>query len=86
VIYVETGDGPSDANAGNYANSFVAVSARDMKLVDYYTFAYMVGDAPETWGQEAIVFHNPHAQANKRGLAQTQCRPRTSRSVPTHRD
>ena len=37
VIYVETGDGPSDANAGNYANSFVAVSARDMKLVDYYT-------------------------------------------------
>lgn len=24
-------------------------------------FAYVVGDAPETWGQEVIVFHNPHA-------------------------
>ena len=37
VIYVETGDGPSDASARNYSNSFVAVSARDMQLLDYYT-------------------------------------------------
>lgn len=24
-------------------------------------FAYIAGDAPETWGQEAVVLHNPHA-------------------------
>lgn len=35
-IYVETGDGPSDAALGKYANSFVAVD-RTSKLVDYYT-------------------------------------------------
>jgi hypothetical protein len=34
----------------------------DLAAVAPEPFAYMVGDAPETWGQEAIVFHNPHAR------------------------
>lgn len=35
-IYVETGDGPFDPEAGKYSNSFLAVTP-DMKLADYYT-------------------------------------------------
>ena len=35
-VYVETGDGPFDPDAGKYANSFLAVTP-DMKLADYYT-------------------------------------------------
>ena len=35
-IYVETGDGPYDASAQKFSDSFLAVSA-DGKLMDYYT-------------------------------------------------
>ncbi len=36
-IFVETGDGKFDAEAGKFANSFVGISAKDLKLMDYYT-------------------------------------------------
>lgn len=37
TIYAETGDGPYDAAAGKYADSFLALSPKDLKLIDYYT-------------------------------------------------
>ena len=37
TIYAETGDGPVDAAAGKYADSFLALSAKDLKLNDYFT-------------------------------------------------
>jgi outer membrane protein assembly factor BamB len=35
-IYAETGDGPVDAAAGKYSDSFLTLSPRDLKLLDYY--------------------------------------------------
>jgi outer membrane protein assembly factor BamB len=37
TIYAETGDGPYDASAGKYGDSFLALSPKDLKLKDYYT-------------------------------------------------
>jgi outer membrane protein assembly factor BamB len=37
TIYAETGDGPFDAEAGKFGDSFLALSPRDLKLKDYYT-------------------------------------------------
>ncbi len=37
TIYAGTGDGPFDAAAGKYAESVVALSAKDLKLLDYFT-------------------------------------------------
>lgn len=37
LIYAETGDGPYDAAAGKLADTFLALSPKDLKLVDYYT-------------------------------------------------
>ncbi len=37
TIYAETGDGPVDPEAGKYADSFLALNAKDMTLKDYYT-------------------------------------------------
>ena len=37
TLYVETGDGTSDPASNRYANSFVALSAKDLKLKDWYT-------------------------------------------------
>jgi outer membrane protein assembly factor BamB len=37
TIYAETGDGPFDPSNGKYADSFLALSPRDLRLVDYYT-------------------------------------------------
>jgi outer membrane protein assembly factor BamB len=37
TIYVETGDGPYDPDAGKYADSFLALSPKALKLIDYYT-------------------------------------------------
>jgi hypothetical protein len=36
-VYLETGDGPYDEKKGNFADSFIALSPRDLKMVDYYT-------------------------------------------------
>ena len=36
-VYGETGDGPYDAAAGKYSDTFLALSPKDLKLVDYYT-------------------------------------------------
>ncbi len=36
-VYAETGDGPYDAAAGKYADTFLALTPRDLKLTDYYT-------------------------------------------------
>ena len=36
-IFGETGDGPYDTKAGKWADSFLALSPKDLKLVDYYT-------------------------------------------------
>ncbi len=36
-VIVETGDGPYDPAKGNYSDSVLALSAKDLKLVDYYT-------------------------------------------------
>ena len=41
TIYVETGDGPFDPATGKYANTFLALSPKTLKLVDYY--------APPNW-------------------------------------
>lgn len=35
-IYVATGDGPHNPAAGDYGSSFVSVSLRDLKVLDYY--------------------------------------------------
>jgi PQQ-like domain len=37
TIYVETGDGPLDPAKGEYSDSFVALSSKDLSLQDYYT-------------------------------------------------
>ncbi len=37
TIYVETGDGTNDPTKNQYADSFLAVSSKDMTLADYYT-------------------------------------------------
>jgi outer membrane protein assembly factor BamB len=37
TLYVETGDGPFDAANGKFGNSLLALSAKDLKLLDYYT-------------------------------------------------
>jgi hypothetical protein len=37
TLYVETGDGPFDAEAGKFGNSVLALSPKDLKLKDYYT-------------------------------------------------
>jgi outer membrane protein assembly factor BamB len=36
-VYAETGDGPWDPAAGKYADTFLGLSAKDLKLADYYT-------------------------------------------------
>lgn len=36
-IYVETGDGTYDPQKNNLADSFLAISTHDLKLLDYYT-------------------------------------------------
>ena len=36
-VLVDTGDGPYDAAAGNYSDTVLALSAKDLNLVDYYT-------------------------------------------------
>ncbi len=37
TIYVETGDGTNDPAKNEYADSFLAVSSKDLTLTDYYT-------------------------------------------------
>jgi outer membrane protein assembly factor BamB len=37
TVFAETGDGPFDPAAGKYSDTFLALSAKDLKLVDYYT-------------------------------------------------
>lgn len=37
TIFVETGDGPYDPAKGDYADTFLAISAEDLKLLDFYT-------------------------------------------------
>lgn len=37
VVWAETGDGPYDPAAGKYADTFLALSAKDLRLVDFYT-------------------------------------------------
>ncbi len=37
MIYAETGDGAFDPANGKYGNSLLALSAQDLKLLDYYT-------------------------------------------------
>jgi hypothetical protein len=41
TIYVETGDGPFDPAANKYSDTFLALSPKTLKLVDYYF--------PENW-------------------------------------
>jgi hypothetical protein len=36
-LYAETGDGAFDASQGKYGSSFLSLSAKELKLVDYYT-------------------------------------------------
>ena len=36
-VFAETGDGTFDPAAGQYADTFLALSAKDLKLLDYYT-------------------------------------------------
>ncbi len=37
TIYAETGDGTSDPSTNKYANSFIALNPKDLKLKDWYT-------------------------------------------------
>jgi outer membrane protein assembly factor BamB len=37
TVFAATGDGPFDAQAGKYGNTFLALSPKDLKLKDYYT-------------------------------------------------
>lgn len=37
VVFAETGDGPWDPAKGNYADTFLGLSPKVLKLVDYYT-------------------------------------------------
>lgn len=36
VVYAETGDGPVDLDSGKYADTVVALSGKELKLLDYY--------------------------------------------------
>jgi len=36
-VYAETGDGPFDPSTGKFGQSFLALSAKDLKLLDFYT-------------------------------------------------
>lgn len=36
-VFAETGDGPYDPAVGKYADTFLKLSAKDLKLADYYT-------------------------------------------------
>jgi outer membrane protein assembly factor BamB len=36
TVYAETGDGPFDPSSGKYGGTFVALSPKDLKVVDYY--------------------------------------------------
>jgi hypothetical protein len=36
-VYAETGDGPYDTAAGKWADTFLGLSAKELKLSDYYT-------------------------------------------------
>jgi hypothetical protein len=36
-VFAETGDGPNDPAKGRFADSFIKLSAHDLKLLDYYT-------------------------------------------------
>jgi outer membrane protein assembly factor BamB len=36
-IYVETGDGPYDPTKGEYSDSFLSISSKDLTVADYYT-------------------------------------------------
>ncbi len=37
MVFAETGDGPFDPNSGKYGNTVLALSAKNLKLLDYYT-------------------------------------------------
>lgn len=37
IVYAETGDGPVDLKAGKYADSILALTPKDLKLVDFFT-------------------------------------------------
>lgn len=37
TVFAETGDGPFDPNNGKYGDSFIALSPKELKLLDYYT-------------------------------------------------
>ncbi|MBV9761810.1 MAG: PQQ-binding-like beta-propeller repeat protein [Acidobacteriaceae bacterium] len=36
MVYAATGDGPVDANSGKYADTVLALSGKDLKLLDYF--------------------------------------------------
>jgi outer membrane protein assembly factor BamB len=36
-VYAETGDGPVDPSSGKYADTFLGLSGKELKLLDYYT-------------------------------------------------
>jgi outer membrane protein assembly factor BamB len=37
AVFAETGDGPYDPEGGQYADTFLALSPKELKLADYYT-------------------------------------------------
>lgn len=37
TVFAETGDGPVDPAGGKYADTFLALSGKDLKLLDYFT-------------------------------------------------
>ncbi len=37
IVFAETGDGPYDTAAGKFSDTFLALSPKELKLVDYYT-------------------------------------------------
>jgi outer membrane protein assembly factor BamB len=37
MVFAETGDGPVDPSAGKYADTVLALSGKDLKLLDYFT-------------------------------------------------
>ncbi len=37
TVYAATGDGPFDPGSGKYADTFLALSPKDLKLLDYFT-------------------------------------------------
>jgi outer membrane protein assembly factor BamB len=59
MIVVETGDGAYDAAAGKFPDTFLGLSAKDLKLVDYYTpanRAYITKKDLDMGNMSAIVF------------------------------